>query len=97
MNPFFHQLGAMLVEEANARGAGIDAPTMDDDSSKELLDLARVVAHSRERRFAPLACYLIGIAIAKMQMKQPQLDVANYVKALRVALEPQEDSGSNPV
>jgi len=96
MNPFFHQLGAMLVEEANARGAGIDPPAMDEGTLKELLDLARVVAHSRERRFAPLACYLAGIAIAKMQMKQPQLNVADYVKAIRVALEPQEDSASNP-
>ncbi len=96
MNPFFHQLGAMFVEEANALGAGIDAPAMDDGTTKEILDLARVIAHSRERRFAPLATYLAGIAIAKMQMKQPQLDVANYIKAIRVALEPQEDSGSNP-
>lgn len=96
MNPFFHQLSAMFVEEANARGAGIDAPTMDDGTAKELLDLARVVAHSQERRFAPLACYLAGIAIATMRIKQPQLDVANYVKSLRVALEPQEDSGNNP-
>ncbi|MGA3037750.1 MAG: DUF6457 domain-containing protein [Vulcanimicrobiaceae bacterium] len=97
MNPFFHQFGAMLVEEANARGADISAPTMDDGTAKELLDLARVVAHSKERRFAPLACYLAGLAIATLQMKQPQLDIANYVKSLRVALEPQEDSGNNPV
>jgi len=97
MNPFFHELGGMFVEEANARGARIDAPTMGDDTAKELLDLARVVAHSRERRFAPLACYLAGIAIATMQLKQPNIDVADYVKSVRVALEPQEDSGSNPV
>ena len=96
MNPFFQRFGAMLVEEANARGARIDAPTMDDGTAKELLDLARVVAHSQERRFAPLACYLAGIAIAHIQMKQPQLAVADYVKALRVALEPQEDSANNP-
>jgi len=97
MNPFFDQFGVMLVEEANARGADIAAPTMDDGTAKELLDLARVVAHSRERRFAPLACYLAGIAIATIQTKQPQLDIANYVKALRIALEAQEDSGNNPV
>lgn len=92
MNPFFQQLSTMLVEEANARGAGIDAPALDDAAAKELLDLARVVAHSRERRFAPLACYMVGIAIAEMQRKQPQIDIVGYVKALRVALEPQEDS-----
>ena len=65
-------------------------------TAKELLDLARVVAHSRERRFAPLACYMAGIAIAQMQMKQPEIDIAEYVKAVRVALEPQEDSSNNP-
>ncbi|HEY1729721.1 MAG TPA: DUF6457 domain-containing protein [Candidatus Baltobacteraceae bacterium] len=97
MNPFFQKFVAMLVDEANARGAGIDAPTMDDRTAKDLLDLARVVAHSQERRFAPLACYLAGVAIATIRVKQPQLDIGDYVKALRVALEPQEDSGSNPV
>jgi hypothetical protein len=96
MNPFFQQFGAMLVEEANARGVGIDAPPLDDAVAKELLDLARVVAHSRERRFAPLACYLAGIAIAQMQLKNPQIDIVGYLKSLRVALEPQEDSSSNP-
>ena len=56
----------MLAEEANARGAGIESPPLDDATAKELLDLARVVAHSRERRFAPLACYLAGIAVAQI-------------------------------
>jgi hypothetical protein len=96
MNPFFHQLGAMLVEESNARGAGIGSPPLDDATAKELLDFARVVAHSRERRFAPLACYMVGIAIAQMQLKNPQIDIVGCVKSLRVALEPQEDSSSNP-
>ncbi|HTX03115.1 MAG TPA: DUF6457 domain-containing protein [Candidatus Acidoferrales bacterium] len=97
MNPFFDRFGAMLAEEANARGAAVGAPIMDDGTAKELLDLARVVAHSQERRFAPLACYLAGIAVATIQTKQPQLNVAEYVKSLRIALEPQEDSGNNPV
>ncbi|MGH7715466.1 MAG: DUF6457 domain-containing protein [Vulcanimicrobiaceae bacterium] len=96
MNPFFDELGAILAEEANARGAGIGAPPLDNGPAKELLDLARVVAPSRDRRFAPLACYMAGIAIAQMQAKQPQVDIAAYVKAVRVALEPQEDSSNNP-
>jgi hypothetical protein len=39
---------------------------------------------------------MAGIAVAHIQLKQPQFDIAAYVKAVRVAFEPQEDSSNNP-
>lgn len=87
MNPFFDEAGATLVEEAHARGLSIDTPKLPDDVAQELLELARVVAHTRERRFAPLSTFLAGIAVAQMRAKRADIDVAGYIKAVRAALE----------
>ncbi len=38
---------------------------LDDDEVEELLALARVVAHSTERRYAPLAAYLAGMFVSR--------------------------------
>lgn len=35
-----------------------------DDEVTALLDLARDVAHNQERRYAPLTCFLLGLAAA---------------------------------
>lgn len=37
---------------------------LEDDEVAALLDLARDVAHATERRFAPLTCFLVGLAVA---------------------------------
>jgi hypothetical protein len=97
VNPFFDELGALLAQTAAKKDVSIDAPAMDDRTSSELLDLARVVAHTRERRFAPLACYLAGIAVANMRTKKGDVDVAAFVKDVRAALESREDKANNPV
>lgn len=45
--------------------------------AESLLDLARVAAHeSGDRRNAPLACYLVGLALAQ----RPDQDVAGLVR-----------------
>ena len=57
----------------------------------ELLELARVVAHNSERRFAPLSSYLAGIASERFRAALPSAtdeEVANYVEAVRKSLEP---------
>jgi hypothetical protein len=49
-----------------AAAAGLDAAglTLSDDDVTALLDLARVAAHeSGDRRNAPLACFLVGVAL----------------------------------
>lgn len=39
---------------------------LDDAESEAVLDLARVVAHGSERRFAPLSTYLAGQFVAQL-------------------------------
>lgn len=95
MNPFFDEAGAEFVKAARERGVTIEPPMLEAKVADELLELARVVSHTRERRFAPLSCYLAGIAAAGLQAKQPQIDVAAYIKAVRAALETQEGSSSS--
>ena len=47
---------------SGASGADL---TLDEDEVEEVLALARVVAHSTERRYAPLAAYLAGMFVAR--------------------------------
>ena len=49
---------------------------MDARVALELLELARVAAHTRERRFAPLSCYLAGVAAERARAARPDFDDA---------------------
>ncbi|MDQ6917737.1 MAG: DUF6457 domain-containing protein [Candidatus Dormibacteraeota bacterium] len=90
MNPFFDDLGERWVASAMARGVEIARPEMDSQVALELLELARVAAHTQERRFAPLACYLAGVAAERLRSGRPDLsaaEVADYVNEVRQSLE----------
>jgi len=67
VNPFFEDLGSRFSAAAGERGATIEAPTLDAAVAAELLDLARVAAHTQERRFAPLASFLAGVAAERLR------------------------------
>jgi hypothetical protein len=67
VNPFFDDLGSRFTVAAGQRGATIAPPTLDAAVAAELLDLARVAAHTQERRFAPLASFLAGIAAERLR------------------------------
>ncbi|HZD68566.1 MAG TPA: DUF6457 domain-containing protein [Actinomycetes bacterium] len=43
---------------------GPDAPSLSADEAEAVLELARVAAHTSERRAAPVTAYLIGMAVA---------------------------------
>jgi hypothetical protein len=43
---------------------GPDAPKIEEGEIEAVLELARVAAHSSERRVAPITTYLIGMAVA---------------------------------
>ena len=62
MNEFFEELGKRWVAAARRREAAIEAPSLDPRVGLELLELARVATHARERRFAPLSCFMAGVA-----------------------------------
>jgi hypothetical protein len=56
----------------------------------ELLELARVAAHTRERRFAPLACFMAGVAAERLINSKPDVDegvIAEYIQEVRQKLE----------
>jgi len=94
VNPFFEDLGARWVAGAKVRGVEIETPEIDSQVAFELLELARVAAHTGERRFAPLACYLAGVATERLRAGRPGLteaEVAAYVNDIRQTLEGRSD------
>jgi hypothetical protein len=90
MNEFFDQLGDRWVAAARRRGANIAPPTLDSGVALELLELARVAAHTQERRFAPLASYVAGVAAERLRAANPGTDdaaIAGFVQEVRQELE----------
>ena len=90
MNPFFEALGQDWVDAAQRRGATIAKPAMDSRVALELLELARVAAHTQERRFAPLTSYLAGVAAERLRAAKPDLDeaaIAEFILEVRQKLE----------
>lgn len=90
MNDYFERMGQEWVAAAKRRGAAIAVPRLDSRVALELLELARVTAHTQERRFAPLASYLAGVAAASLRLSRPELDdaaLAEYVQEVRKVLE----------
>jgi hypothetical protein len=90
MNQFFESLGAEWVEAAKGRGAEISTPSLDSRVALELLELARVAAHTQERRFAPLTSYLAGVAAERLRARKPEVDdgdIAAFIQEVRQRLE----------
>lgn len=90
MNEFFDALGQDWVDAAQRRGATIERPTLDSRVALELLELARVAAHTQERRFAPLASYLAGVAAERLRTSTLEVDsaaIAGFIEEVRKKLE----------
>src|SRR5450759_3561942 len=90
MNQFFDDLGGRWVAAAHRRTAEIEAPSLDAKVALELLELARVAAHTQERRFAPLSCFMAGIAAERLRVAKGSLDdaaVAAFILEVRQELE----------
>ena len=90
MNEFFDSLGKEWVDAALRRGATITRPVLDSRVALELLELARVAAHTQERRFAPLTCYLAGVAAEQLKLAIPDMDnaaLAEFIQEVRQKLE----------
>ena len=89
MNEFFDSLARRWQKAAEQRGVKIEQPTLDPKVADELLQLAAVVSHTKERRFAPLATYTAGIAVERFQeSKGADADaIAAFIREVREALE----------
>ena len=98
MNQFFEELGQRWVAAARRRDAVVEAPSLDPRVALELLELARVAAHTRERRFAPLSCFMAGVAAERLRVARPNLDqadVAAYINEIRQELEAETPDAPN--
>lgn len=60
--------------------------------ARELLDLARVVAHGTERRFAPLATYAAGLALDASQPAEQRAARIRQVREAAERLAPPEEA-----
>lgn len=75
---------------ARRRSGEIEPPSLDAKVALELLELARVAAHTQERRFAPLSCFTAGVAAERLRAAKGGLDdaeVAAFILEVRRELE----------
>jgi Domain of unknown function (DUF6457) len=89
MNAWFEALGRRFADVARERGATVTPPELDPQVADEVLELARVAAHTKERRFAPLACYMAGVAVERMRQAGAlsAAEEAAYIRTMSQALE----------
>jgi hypothetical protein len=89
VNEFFEDLGQRWVEAAEKRGVSIEKPELDSGTALELLELARVAAHTQERRFAPLASYMAGIAAERLRVAKgaTPAEIAELIREVRQEIE----------
>src|SRR5438034_8871761 len=89
MNAWFDALGRRFAETASKQGVEIAEPELDAGVADEVLELARVAAHSKERRFAPLACFMAGVAVERLRQAgalSPAAEAA-YIRAVYQSVE----------
>jgi hypothetical protein len=89
MNEFFESLARRWTKAAERRGVKIEEPRLDPKVADELLQLARVVSHTKERRFAPLATYMTGIAVERLREAKTEDNeaIAAFIREVREELE----------
>ena len=89
MNDFFAALARRWAEGASKRGAKIPPPELDPTVAEEILQLARVVAHSKERTYAPLASFMAGVAAERLRVAKDAdpATMAGFIREIREALE----------
>jgi Domain of unknown function (DUF6457) len=89
MNDWFEALARRFAETARERGAQIASPELDPQVADEVLELARVAAHTKERRFAPLACFMAGVAVERLRQagSLTASDEAAYLRTICEGIE----------
>ena len=99
MNAWFDDFAARCAQVAARHGATIDPPALDSAVADEVLDLTRVVAHTSERQFAPLAAFVSGQAIDRMLASNPALsptDLAAFIAELKQDLAHRQGAARQP-
>lgn len=60
----------------------IGAPVIGAGEAEDVLELARVVAHTSERRFAPLTAYVAALTLAGASTEERRARLRGLVRAL---------------
>ena len=87
---YFVDFGVRLARLIHALGMDIEAPTISSHVAAEVLELAGTVAHTSERKFAPLAAFVTGIAVGQLRAAGrlgSDHEVAALVAQLRTELD----------
>ena len=94
MNEFFESLAKRWTKAAERHGVKIEGPELDPKVADELLQLAAVVSHTKERRFAPLATYTAGVAAERLREAKGEdaEAIAAFIREVREEIE-RESSG----
>ena len=90
MNPWFDDFARRCEEVAARRHVAVDAPSLDGDLARTVLELTKVVAHTSERQYAPLAAFLAGRTVERMARSGANLtekEVAGFIAELTASLE----------
>ena len=90
MHDYFSDLGIRLNRLTQARGLDPEFPAIQPGVAAEVLALAGTVAHTSERKFAPIASFAAGIALGRLMdagLLSSEQDVVEFIRQLRTELE----------
>jgi hypothetical protein len=85
MHEYFSDLGLRLNRLTHARGLETEFPAIQPGVAAEVLALAGTVAHTSERKFAPIASFAAGIAVGRLTsagLLSSEQDVVDFVRQL---------------
>jgi hypothetical protein len=89
IHEYLVDLSSRLARLAKAQNAEIEPPTITSRVAAEVLELAGTVAHTSQRKFAPLASFLTGMIIGEL-LATGHLgpdEIAEFVTQLRRELD----------
>ena len=95
MQEYFSAFRLRLGRLMRARGLDIESPGIASVVATEILELAGAVAHTSERKFAPIASFAAGIAVGRLNaagLLPSSDDVAEFLADLRKELEARESA-----
>ncbi len=90
MHEYFSDLALRLNRLTQARGLETEFPAIQPGVAAEVLALAGTVAHTSERKFAPIASFAAGIAVGRLTdagLLSSEQDVVEFISQLRKDLE----------
>jgi hypothetical protein len=90
MQEYFSDLGLRLRRLMKAHGLESEAPVIESGAAVEILALAGSVAHTSDRKFAPIAAFAAGIAVGKLKtagLLSSDGEVAGFAAELRRQLD----------